>query len=178
MKVSLLKVSAASRTNEKLYQTQQLLQLLASSDCATRSLQNGLLGAAVFSLQGAYLAFLLEIAVAHHLKLNFVESLQQLVPLLETKGISDLAVRELQQLQAEGDWPAWLFGWYRVTLGDDGWRPATDKPASDKPIAKNIIEIVDMSSSHSAQLTPAAALDVLEKLRIFIDVQREHLLEW
>jgi len=166
-------VSAASRTNEKLYQTRQLLQLLASSDSATRSLQNGLLSAAVFSLQGASLAFLLEIAVAHHLKLDFVESLHQLASLLKTKGIADLGTRELLQLHADGEWPAWLFTWYRAALGDDGW-----KPASDKPVAESLIGIVDVSNSNSPEFTSSTVADVLEKLHIFIEVQRERLLEW
>jgi len=174
-----MNVNAASRTNEKLYQTQQLLQLLASNNSATRSLQNGLLSAAVFSLQGAYLAFLLEIALAHHLKLDFVESLHQLIPSLERKGITDLAARELQQLHVDGEWPAWLLGWYRSALGDDGWKPASDKPPSDKSAAaNNIIGIVDVSANNSPVLTPVAILDVLEKLRLFIEEQREHLLEW
>jgi hypothetical protein len=167
-------VNAASRTNEKLYQARQLLQLLASNDSATRSLQNGLLNAAVFSLHAAYLAFLLEIALAHRLKLVFVESLHQLVPLLENKGVVDLAVRELQQRYAGDEWPCWLLGWYRAALGDDGWRPASDKPLPEN----NIIGIVDVGAARVPDLTAAAALDVLEKLRFFIEVQREHLQEW
>jgi hypothetical protein len=167
-------VNAASRTNEKLYQTRQLLQLLASSESSTRSLNNGLLNAAVFSLQGAYLAFLLEIALAHRVKLSFIESLHQLVPLLEKMGVADLAVRELQQLYADGRWPAWLLGWYRAALGDDGWKAATDKPAREN----SIIGIVDLGASSAPEPTSATVLDVLEKLRLFIEAQREHLLEW
>lgn len=169
-------VNAASRTNEKLYQARQLLQLLASSGSAAPSLRNGLLNSAVFALHGAYLAFLLEIAVAHRVKARFIDSLQQLSPLLEKQGIVDLAVRELQQLTAAGDWPALLFDWYRAALGDDGWKPASDKPASEE--RGNIIEVVEVGTSGKAAATAAGVLDVLEKLRIFIDEQREHLFEW
>jgi hypothetical protein len=172
-------VSAASRTNEKLYQARQLLQLPASNDSARRSLQNGVLNAAIFSLHGAYLAFLLEIALAHRIKLGFVESLQQLAPLLEKKGVVDLAVRELQRLHAEDEWPAWLFRWYRAALGDDGWTPPSDKPPTERPHGgNNIIGIVDVSTGKVPEPSAAVVLDVLEKLRIFIEVQREHLHEW
>ena len=167
-------VNAASRTNEKLYQARQLLQLLASSASANRSLQNGLLNAAILALQGAYLAFLLEVAVAHRLPLGFVESLHQLAPLLERKGVADIAVRNLLQLHEDGGWPAWLLGWYREVLGDDGWTPASDKPTPQG----NIIGIVDVSGIQVPPLTAASVADVLEKLRIFIDEQREHLIEW
>lgn len=174
-----MSVSAASRTNEKLYQARQLLQLPASNDSARRSLQNGVLNAAIFSLHGAYLAFLLEIAQAHRVKLGFVESLRQLAPLLEKKGVVDLAVRELQQLHSEDEWPAWLSGWYRVALGDDGWMPPSDKPPPDRPRAgDNIIGIVDVSTRKVPQPSAVTVMDVLEKLRIFIEVQREHLQEW
>lgn len=167
-------VSAASRTNEKLYQARQLLQLLASGESSTRSLQNGLLNAAVFSLYGGYLAFLLEIALAHRLKLVFVESLHQLVSLLENRGIEDLAMRELQHLVANDDWPAWLFGWYRAALGDDGWRAPSDKPLKQD----NLIGMVDLGVSKVPLPAPGTALDVLEKLRFFIEEQRAHLQEW
>lgn len=167
-------VSAASRTNEKLYQAGQLLQLLASQQSATRSLQKGVLNAAIFSLHSAYLAFLLEVALAHHLKLVFVESLNELVPLLDKKGISDLAVRELQYLSSNDGWPAWLLGWYRTALGDDGWLPASDKPAKQH----SLIGVVDVGASKMSPPTLETALDVLEKLRFFIDEQRAHLQEW
>lgn len=171
-----MSINVASRTNEKLYQARQLLGLLQSTQASapsSRSLGNALLDSAVFAAYGAYLAFLLEVATVHHIKLNFIESLDQLAELLQQKGIAEHAVVELRALIASGDWPEQLRIWYRAGLGEDGWQ------SEAKPRKGNAIRLVDVDFARTGlALTPEDIAEVLEKLHVFIDVQREHLLEW